>query len=287
MAENPFFEAWTTPFGLPPFDRIRPQHFPPAFNRGMEEHAAEIAAIAGNAAPPDFANPIEALERSGKLLTRVGRVFHNLTSSATNPELDAIDRDYAPKLAAHAIKIALDPALFARIDALYRRRGELGLAPDQMRLLERHRLRLVRAGALLGFEQKARMAAISERLATLHTLFGQNVLHDEDEWQLVLDEADLAGLPDFARDAAAAAARERGLDGKYAITLARASVEPFLSFAARRDLRETACRAWAARGEHQGEHDNRPLIREIVALRAEQAGLLGYPNYAAYRLDDT
>jgi len=287
MAENPFFEAWTTPFGLPPFDRIRPQHFPPAFNRGMEEHAAEIAAIAGNAAPPDFANTIEALERSGKLLTRVGRVFHNLTASATNPELDAIDRDYAPKLAAHAIKIALDPALFARIDALYRRRDELGLAPDQMRLLERHHLRLVRAGALLGPEQKARMAAISERLATLHTLFGQNVLHDEDEWQLVLAEADLAGLPDFARDAAAAAARERGLDGEYAITLARASVEPFLSFAARRDLRETACRAWAARGEHQGEHDNRPLIREIVALRAEQAGLLGYPNYAAYRLDDT
>src|SRR5438067_5604632 len=287
MAENPFFEDWTTPFELPPFDRIRPEQFPAAFDRGMEEHAAEIAAIAGNPEPREFANTIEAIERSGKTLNRVSRVFHNLTGSATNPKLDAIDRDYAPKLAAHYMRLALDPALFARIDALYRRRAELGLSGEQMRLLERHHLRLVRSGALLGPEEKSRMAAITERLASLHTLFGQNVLHGEDEWQLVLDEADLDGLPDFARQAAAAAARERGRDGKYAITLARASVEPFLTFAARRDLRETAGRAWAARGEHQGEHDNRPLIGEIVTLRAEQARLLGYPNYAAYRLDDT
>src|SRR5437763_6681979 len=127
MAENPFFENWTTPFELPPFDRIRPEHFPPGFDRGIEEHAAEIAVIAGNAAPPDFANTIEAVERSGKLLNRVSRVFHNLTDSATNPELDAIDRDYAPKLAAHYMRLALDRALFARIDTLYRRRGELSL----------------------------------------------------------------------------------------------------------------------------------------------------------------
>jgi peptidyl-dipeptidase Dcp len=287
MTENPFFEYWTTPFELPPFERIRPEHFPPAFDRGMDEHAAEIAAIAGSDKAPDFAETIEAIERSGELLNRVSRVFHNLTGSATNPELDAIDRDYAPKVAAHYMRIALDPALFARIDALYQRRAELGLSPDQTRLLERQHLRLVRSGALLGPEEKERMAAISERLATVHTLFGQNVLHDEDEWQLVLNDADLEGLPEFAREAAAVAARERGLDGKYAITLARASVEPFLSFASRRDLRETACRAWAARGEHEGAHDNRPLIREIVALRAEQARLLGYPNYAAYRLDDT
>src|SRR5436305_11622886 len=150
MADNPFFEAWNTPFELPPFERIRPEHFPSAFDRGMEEHAAEIAEITGSAAAPDFANTIEAVERSGKLLNRVSRVFHNLTGSATNPELDAIDRDYAPKLAAHYMRLALDPALFARIDALYRRRGELSLSGDQMRLLERHHLRLVRNGALLG-----------------------------------------------------------------------------------------------------------------------------------------
>ena len=164
----------------------------------MEEHAAEIAAIAGDAASRRISRTrSRRLERSGRLLTRVGRVFDNLTSSATNEALDAIDRDYAPRLAAHHTRIMLDPALFARIDALYRARDTLGLAPDQQRLLERYHLRFVRAGALLDPEQKTRMAAITERLATLHTLFGQNVLHDEDEWRLVLDEADLDGLPGF------------------------------------------------------------------------------------------
>src|SRR5438270_4098715 len=287
MTESPFFEAWNTPFELPPFDRIRPEHFPPAFDRGMAEHAAEIAAIAGSAEPAGFANTVEAVERSGALLRRVGRVFNNLTSSMTNPALDRIDRDYAPKLAAHRIKIMLDPGLFARIDALWRARDTLGLAPDQRRLLERHHLNFVRSGALLDPAQKTRMAEISTRLASLHTLFGQNVLHDEDEWRLMLEEGDLAGLPDFARAAAAEAAKARGLDGQYAITLSRASVEPFLSFSARRDLRRTAHEAWTARGAHPGDHDNRKLIGEIMALRAEQARLLGYDSFAAYRLDDT
>jgi peptidyl-dipeptidase Dcp len=287
MTQNPFFEAWHTPFELPPFDRIRPEHFPPAFDHGMAEHAAEIAAIAGSSAPPDFANTVEALERSGRLLRRVGRGFNNVRSSATNEALDAIDRDYAPRLAAHRIKIMLDPDLFAQVDALWRERDRLGLAVDQRRLLERHHLNFVRNGALLDPVQKARMAAISERLASLHTAFGQNVLHDEDEWRLVLDEGDLDGLPDFARAAASEAARERGLDGHYAITLARASVEPFLTFSARRDLRQAAYEAWAARGERPGPHDNRPLIGEIMALRTEQARLLGYDNFAAFRLDDT
>src|SRR5438067_3513155 len=287
MTENPFFEAWNTPFELPPFDRIRPEHFPPAFDRGMAEHIAEIDGIAGSSEAPDFTNTVEGLERSGRLLRRVSRVFNNLTSSATNPALDALDRDYAPKLAAHRSRIMLDPGLFARIDTLWQGRDQLGLAPEQLRLLDRHHLNFVRAGALLDPAQKARIAEISERLASLHTLFGQNVLHDEDEWRLVLDEADLVGLPDFARAAAAEAARQRGLDGKYVITLARASIEPFLTFAAHRDLRRTAYAAWIARGEHEGAHDNRPLIREILALRAEQARLLGYETYAAYRLDDT
>jgi peptidyl-dipeptidase Dcp len=287
MTENPFFEVWNTPFELPPFDRIRPEHFPPAFDRGMAEHAEQIAAIAGSGAAADFANTVEALERSGRLLRQVGRVFNNLTSSATNEALDRIDRDYAPKLAAHRIKIMLDPGLFARVDALWRERDTLSLAPDQHRLLERYHLNFVRSGALLDPAQKAGMAEISERLASLHTLFGQNMLHDEDEWRLVLDEGDLDGLPDFARAAAAAAASARGLDGRYAITLARASVEPFLTFSARRDLRQTAYEAWGLRGEHPGAHDNRPLIGEIMALRAEQARLLGYATFADYRLDDT
>ncbi len=287
MTDNPFFEIWDTPFDMPPFERIRPEHFPPAFDRGMEEQLAEIAAIVAGSAPAGFTDTIEALERSGKLLDRVSRLFHNLDASDTSPALEQIARDYAPKLAQHQTRIALDPGLFARIADLYDRRDELRLAPDQLRLLERYHLRLVRAGALLGPEQKARMAAITERLASLHTLFGQNVLHDEREWRLVLGAADLDGLPGFARNAAAQAAAERGLPGRYVVTLARSSIEPFLTFSSRRDLRRMAHQAWTARGAHPGAADNTPIIRQIMALRAEQARLLGYDNFAAYRLDDS
>lgn len=284
---NPFFETWTTPFGLPPFDRIQAEHFPPAFDHGMAENIAEIAAITGNPDAPTFANTIEAMERSGRFLNRVGGVFWNLNSSNTTDALETIARDYAPKFAQHSMRIALDPALFARVAELYERRDTLDLAPDQLRLLERQHLGFVRSGALLPPDTKARMTAITERLATLHTLFGQNVLHDEKDWQLVLEESDLAGLPDFARNAAAQAAKERGQDGKYVITLARSSVEPFLTFSARRDLRQVAYEAWIRRGEHEGDHDNRPLIREIVALRTEQAKLLGYATFADFKLDDS
>ncbi len=287
MTDNPFFEIWDTPFGMPPFDHIRPEHFAAAFDRGMDEQLAEIAAIVAAPAPPGFADTIEALERSGQLLDRVSRVFFNLVASDASPALEQIARDYAPKLAQHQMRIALDPGLYARIADLHARRGSFGLAEDQLRLLDRRHLRLVRAGALLGPEDKARMAALSERLASLHTLFGQNVLHDEREWRLVLDQTDLAGLPGFVRAAAAQAAEERGLGGRYVVTLARSSIEPFLTFSARRDLRRTAHQAWTARGAHPGPADNTPLIAEIMALRAEQARLLGYANFAAYRLDDS
>src|SRR5262249_26658572 len=219
MAENPFFETWTTPFGVPPFDLIRPEHFPPAFDRGMAQHLAEITAIASAPMPPSFGDTIEALERSGRLLERVSRVFFNLDASNTDDVLQAIARDCAPRLAQHQMRIALNPDLFARIADIHARRASLGLDFDQLRLIERYYLRFVRSGALLTPEQKTRMAAISERLASLHTLFGQNVLHDERDWQLVLDEADLVGLPGFARAAAAQAAEERGISGGYAVTL--------------------------------------------------------------------
>ena len=287
MTDNPFFQVWDTSFGMPPFDRIRPEHFAPAFDRGMDEQLAEIAAIVTSPGPAGFADTIEALERSGRLLDRVSRVFFNLDASDTSPALEEIARDYAPRLAQHQMRVALDPGLYARIADLHARRGALALDEDQQRLLDRHHLRLVRAGALLGPAQKARMAALSQRLATLHTLFGQNVLRDEREWRLVLDEADLDGLPGFARAAAAQAAGERGLGGRYVVTLARSSIEPFLTFSARRDLRRTAHQAWTARGTHPGAADNTPLIAEIMALRAEQARLLGYDDFAAYRLDDT
>jgi len=287
MTENPFFEHWTTPLGVPPFDRIRPEHFPPAFDRGMKAEIAEIAAIAGATTAASFDDTIEALERSGRLLERVSRVFFNLNASNTNDALEAIARDYAPRLAQHRMRIALDPDLFGRIADLHARRARLRLEPDQLRLVERYYLRFVRNGALLDLEQKERMEAISERLASLHTLFGQNVLHDERDWQLVLDEADLDGLPEFARSAAAQAAAERGISGRYAVTLARSAVEPFLTFSSRRDLRRAVWEARRARGASGGSSDNISLIREIVALRAEQARLLGYETFADYRLADT
>ena len=252
----------------------------------MQVHLAEIEAIGADPAPPSFANTIEALERSGKVLVRVGSVFSNLVVSLGGAALEALDREMSPKLAQHGMQVSLNPAVFQRVDALHRRRDTLELADDQMRLLERTHLRLVRSGAALSPAEKARMTEISERLAVLHTAFGQNVLHDENAWHLPLVETDLEGLPAFVRSGAAQAAMERGIAG-YAITLSRSLIEPFLTFSARRDLRQAAYEAWIARGTHPGPHDNRVLIPEILALRAERANVLGYPSFAAFRLADT
>ena len=286
IQHNPLLAPWTTPFGLPPFDLIRPEHFAPAFEVAMAEHLSEIAAIGANPEAPSFVNTVEALERSGRSLERVGAVFHNLVSSLGGAALEAIDTEMSPKLAQHGMRVSLDPALFRRIEALHARREGLGLAEDQRRLLERMHLNLVRSGAALGEAEKTRLTAISERLAVLHTAFGQNVLHDEKEWVLPLTDAELDGLPDFVLAGAAQAAAERGLEG-HAITLSRSLIEPFLTFSARRDLRQSAYQAWIARGTHEGPHDNRALIPEILALRAERARLLGYPSFAAFRLADS
>ncbi len=286
MSSNPFFAPWSTPFGVPPFDLIRPAHLPEAIIAGMEAQNAEIAVITGSAEPPSFANTIEALERSGALLDRALSVFSNLLSSLGSDELQAIETELAPRLAQHGSGISLNPALFARVDALHRNRDALGLDAPSQRLLERHHLGFIRAGAHLGAAEKLRMAAISERLAVLHAQFGQNVVRDEREWHLPLTQADLDGLPDFVREGARNAAQARGLDG-YAITLSRSLIEPFLTFSRRRDLRRIAYEAFIARGEHAGPHDNRKLIPEILALRAERARLLGFKDYAAFRLADT
>ena len=277
---------WSTPFEAPPFDRIRSDHFEPAFAQAMAEHLAEVASITADPAEPGFSNTIEAMERSGRALSQVGAVFSNLVVSLGGPELEAIDRTLSPLLAQHGMKVSLDPALFRRVDALHARRDTLGLAADQLRLLERVHRGFVRSGAALGPEQRQRMSDISERLAVLHTRFGQNVLHDEKEWHLAIVETDLDGLPEFVRAGAAQAAADRGLAG-YAITLSRSLIEPFLCFSDRRDLRQAAYQAWIARGTHAGPQDNRPLIPEILALRQEKARLLGYPDFAAFRLADT
>lgn len=286
MTGNPLLETWTTPFGVPPFDRIRPAQFAPAFQAAMEAHRAELAAIATDPAPPGFANTVEALERAGRLLGRISATFFNLAASQATEELQAVEREIAPRLARHRTETTLDPAIFRRVATLFEGRAALGLAPDQLRLLGRLHRYLVRAGAGLEEAARTRLTEISTRLATLHTRFGQNVLADENDWQMALTVADLDGLPDFARAAAAEAARERGVEG-YVITLARSSVEPFLTFSARRDLRERAFRAWVARGALHPDRDNAALVREILSLRAERARLLGAADHAEYRLADT
>ena len=285
-AANPFFETWTAPHAAPPFDRIAPEHFKPAYERAIAEHKAEIARIAGAAEPPTFENTIVALEESGALLTKVELVFFNLSSSHTNDALQEIERDMAPVIARHWNEIHLNADLFRRIDTLYANRAALKLDPESLRVLERHHLDFVRAGAKLAPEAKSRLAAITERLATLGTNFAQNVLADEQDFALPLAEEDLAGLPDSAREAAAETAKERKLDAPYAVTTARSSVEPFLQFADRRDLREKIFRAWTSRGANANAHDNKAIIAETVALRAERARLLGYPTFAHFKLAD-
>ncbi|KQT56918.1 peptidase M3 [Methylobacterium sp. Leaf456] len=284
---NPFDASeWPTFFGLPPFEAIRPEHYVPAFADALKAHEAEIALITGNADAPNFDNTVAALERSGHALERVASVFFNLSGSTTSPELQAIERTVAPQLARHSSAISLNPELWARlsgIDPVTER-----LDAEQARVLDRTRTRFRRAGADLAPEAKARIAEIAMRLAELGTQFGQNLLADENSFVLPLDgENDLAGLPPFLRDATAAAAAERGGTHSHVVTLSRSLIEPFLVFSTRRDLRARAYAAWTLRGENGGETDNRGLIAEIVALRAERARLLGFESYAHFRLDDT
>ena len=279
---NPLLAAWTGPFEAPPFAAIEPAHFRPAFDAALAENVAEIEAIAENPAPATFDNTIAALERSGAMLDRVGAVFFNLSGADTNDALQEIERAMAPILSRHSSAIYLNANLFRRIDDLFRRRGTLGLDAEQARVLERYHTIFSRAGGGLPEATKDRLAAIGERLATLGTQFSQNLLADERGWELVLaGPDDLTGLPQALIDAAAATAQERGHPGKHVITLSRSSVEPFLQFSGRRDLRERAFQAWAKRGENGGATDNRAIAAEMIALRAERAKLLGYASFAA------
>lgn len=286
--QNPLLARWTTAFGAPPFAKIETKHFRPALNAAFREHKAEIEKIASNSARPTFTNTVLALEKSGTLLSRVGAVFGNLEATDSTPELQDIAREMSPRFAAHETQILLDARLFRRIDDLYERRAALHLNDEDLRVLERHHLTFVRAGARLSSAAKSRVKAINARLASLVTHFMQNVLKDEQSWRLVLDgKRDLAGLPDSFVDAAKRAADDQGHDGKALVTLARSSVEGFLTFSSRRDLREQAFKAWIARGAGDGETDNRRIVSEVVALRTEYAQLMGFKSFAEFNLEDT
>ncbi|MGO9703379.1 MAG: M3 family metallopeptidase [Xanthobacteraceae bacterium] len=284
--ENPLLAHWATPDEVPPFSQFRPEHFAPAYDRAFAAHQAEIADVAASTDPPDFENTIAALERSGKALERVDAVFHLLVGAHSNDALLEIERELAPRAASHWNNIRTNPDLFRRIGALMQKVETLGLDSEQRRVLERYHITFRRAGAGLDGAAKERLAEIIERLATLGTTFSQNVLADEQAFTLSLEgEAELAGLPDFMRQAMKSEAQQRSLDG-HVVTLSRSSVEPFLQFAERRDLREKVFRAFVSRGDNGGATDNKAIIAEMVKLRAERARLLGYQDFAHYRLDD-
>ncbi len=278
---NPLLAPWTTPFELPPFDRIQDTDFPEALDAAMEAARAAVAAIADNPAAPDFENTIAALERSDKLLGRIGAALFYRVGTDSTEALRAVQRDYAPKFAAFRTEITMNRALFQRIDALFAQREDL--APAERRVLDLYHRDFVRSGAKLEGEGRARYGAVMARLAELGTAFVQNLQADERSWTLALQPEDLEGLPDFVVSAAAAAAEERGETG-HVITLSRSLIVPFLQFSPRRDLRQVAFEAWAARGAKGGETDNAAIVAETLALRKERAALLGYPNFSAYKL---
>ena len=284
---NPLLQPWQTPFETPPFAEIEPEHFLPAFERAFADHAAEIAAISHDPTLPDFANTITALERSGKLLSKVAAVFYDLVSAHSNPAILEIDKEVSLRMARHWNPIMMNAVLFGRIAMLHENRATLALTGEQMRLLERTYTRFHRSGAGLDDAAKARMAEINERLAHLGTAFSHHLLGDEQDWFMELGEADRDGLPDSFIAAAKAAAGERGMEGKAIVTLSRSSVEPFLKSSARRDLREKVYKAFTARGDNDNANDNNAAIVEILELREESARLLGFPTFAAYRLEDS
>jgi len=287
LQANPLLREWRTPFETPPFADIAPEHFLPAFKQAFAAHNAEIEVIEANPVAPDFANTVAALERSGQLLTRVSAVFYDLVSAHSNPALLEVDKEVSLAMARHWNPIQMNAALFARIADLYARRATLGLTSEQVRLLERTYTRFRRAGAGLDETAKKRMAEINERLAHLGTSFSHHLLADEQEWYLELGEDDRAGLSDSFVAAARAAAEERGMPGKAVMTLSRSFVEPFLKSSSRRDLREKVYKAFVARGDNGNANDNNDTIVEVLALREESAKLLGFPTFAAYRLEDS
>ncbi|MBI3286059.1 MAG: M3 family metallopeptidase [Burkholderiales bacterium] len=287
LAANPFMAASALPYELPPFDKIRNEHYAPAFAEAMRQHMTEIDAIAGNAESASFDNTLVAMERAGQMLTRVSNVFFNLTGANTNPAMEALSRELAPQLAAHQDQISLNGKLFQRIASLHQARAALKLDPESDRLLERYYTDFVRAGAQLSEADKSKLKSLNAQLATLGTTFSQNVLKETNASALIVaSKQELQGLSDNEIAAAAAAAKARGLDGKYLIALMNTSGQPYEATLANRALRQRLYQASLARGNHGGAFDNRAVAVRIARLRAERAQLLGYPNHAAYGLAD-
>jgi peptidyl-dipeptidase Dcp len=289
LSANPLVEPWSGPYGgVPPFDRVQVEHFAPAFEASMAAYRQELQAITDNPEPPSFDNTIAAFERTGRSYSQVRAVYGVWSSTLSSPEFQTVEREMAPKLAAFRDEIMQNEKLFQRIEAVYQAPDKDQLTDEQQRLVWLHYTEFVRSGANLDATQKARVSAINQRLAALFTAFSQNLLADEEQGATVLaDEAELAGLPDSLRSAAEAEAERQGMTGKWVIANTRSSAEPFLTYSDRRALREKVWRSFVSRGDHEGDRDNKPLIVEILQLRAERARLLGYATHAHWRLEDS
>ncbi len=288
MTKQSPLNHWTAFGGLPAFDKIADSDFMSAFAAAIKAHEAEIEAISENPQPASLANTLVPFELTGDALSRISSIFWLKAGAHSNPEIEALEREIAPILSRHYSAISMNGKLFARIDALYTQRTTLTDNAETLLVIEKCWKGFVRSGAKLTGEHQNRLAAINERLSLLGTQFGQNILADEKVPALILEhEKDLAGLPDWLVSAMAGAGEERGHKGKFAVTLSRSVIEPFLVFSSRRDLRESAFNAWVRRGMNDGAHDNRPIVAEILALRAEKAKLLGYDSFAALKLDNT
>ncbi|MBE9539480.1 MAG: M3 family metallopeptidase [Proteobacteria bacterium] len=284
---NPFLQDWDTPFGIPPFEKIRCEHYVPAFKVSFEQHLRNIEDIVSNPEPPTFANTLEAMEKAKPVLDKVLGVYYNLTSSNSDEALQAIENEMSPLIAAHFAAVSTDVKLFERINVIYEDRSRHPMDGEAEKLVEQVHTRFVRAGAALPARKRERMKSIEEELAGLYTSFGQHVLKDTNAFEMLLTrEQELDGLPISVRASAAAVARQRGYESGYVFTISRSSFTPFMQFAKNRELRLKMYEAYTHCGDNGTDQDNNKLIGDIVGLRHERARLLGFESHAHYMLDD-
>jgi peptidyl-dipeptidase Dcp len=286
-SSNPFLNTWDTPFGIPPFNLIKNDHYLPAFEQAKQAHDDEINTIIQSVEEPTFLNTIEALENSGALLRKVVNVFFNLKSSDTSAELQEIESVISPAYVAHWGQIRTHPELFARIKTVFESRDAQGLSNEQLQLIEEVHQQFIRAGAALSESERVTVNSLNEELSRLATRFSQNNLNPTNEFELVMDQPEeLAGLPDSVLAAAASEAETRGCPGKYVFTISRSSITPFLQFSDRRDLREQMYTAYTQCGDNNDSHDNKEIILKTAKLRSQRAKLLGFESHAEFMLDD-
>ena len=284
---NPFLGKYTTPFGIPPFEQIKVEHYKPAFIKGMEEHKKEIDAIVNNKKPATFENTIAALDRCGELLNKVASVFYGQNSACTSDEMQAVSREISPLLSQHSDDITMNAALFKRVKYVYDHQSEEKLDKEQKKLLEETYKSFVRSGANLSADKQEQLRKLNQEISMLQLTFGQNMLAETNAFQLVIDNKDdLAGLPQNLIASAAEVAKERGMDGKWVFTLHNPSVMPFLQYSDRRELRERMYKGYISRGCQGGKNDSREVVKKLVKARLEKARLMGYEDYASMALDN-